>query len=72
MIFQLFHPMGEIDILYLVALLRYTVVTTVMFCKELPECQRRLPQAKQSTAHQVRERYRLRYKICFWSNYDWT
>ena len=69
MIFQLFHPMGETDVLYLVALLRYTVVTTVMFCKELPECQRRLPQAKQSAAHQVREIYGLIASKIASSNY---
>ena len=50
--------------LYLVVLPRHAVVTTAMSCKKLPECQRQLPQAKQSTAHQIREIYGLASNNC--------
>ena len=35
--------------------------STAMSCKKLPECQRRLSQAKQSTVHQIREIYGLKH-----------
>ena len=55
MIFQLFHSTDESGALYLVVIPRHAVVTTAMSYKKLPESQQRLPQAKQSTAYQIRE-----------------